>query len=53
MLYREPTTVCCDINTKHMNSRWMQNIWFLIVKPVGKISNHWALEGYICCLGEY
>ena len=44
MLYREIIAVCCEIHTKHINTACGQNVGFLIVKPGGTHSNHWALK---------
>jgi hypothetical protein len=45
MLYREIIIVCSRIHTKHINTLFGQNAEFLIVKPGGTYSDHWALKG--------
>jgi len=47
MLYREIIAVCSEIHAEHINTVCGQNVEFLIVKPGGTYSNHWALDGYI------
>jgi len=47
MLYREIIAVCSEIHTKHINILCGQNAEFVNVRPGGKCSNHWALEGYM------
>ena len=47
MLYKEIIAVCSEIHTKHINTLCGQNVEFVNVKPGGKYSDHWALEGYI------
>jgi hypothetical protein len=38
--------VCSEIEMKHMNNLWLQNVEFLSVKPGGTWRNLWAFEGY-------
>jgi len=45
MLYKEITSVCFQIHTKHINTLWGQNTQFLNVTAGGTYSDHWALEG--------
>jgi hypothetical protein len=45
MLYREIIAVCSEIHTKDTNTLCGQNVEFVIVKPAGTYSNHWALKG--------
>jgi hypothetical protein len=42
MLYREIIAVCSEI---HINTLYGQNVELLSVKPGGKYSDRWALEG--------
>jgi hypothetical protein len=44
MLYSEIIAVCSEIHTKHINTLCGQNVEFVIVKPGGTYSNHWALK---------
>jgi len=44
MLYREVIAVCSQINTKHINTPYGQNVELLNVKPGGAYSNHGALS---------
>jgi len=43
MLYREIIAVCSQIQTKHTNALWGQNVEFLNVQPAGTYSNHSAV----------
>ena len=45
MLYREIIAVCSEIYTKHINTLCGQNVGFVNVRPGGKYSDHWDLEG--------
>jgi len=45
MLYREIIAVCSQIHTKYINTLCGQNVEFVIVKPGGTYSDHWALKG--------
>ena len=45
MLYREIIAVCSQIHIKHINTLCGQNVEFVIVKPGGIYTNHWALKG--------
>jgi len=45
MLCKEIITVCFEIHIKHRNAHCWQNEEFSNVKPGGKISDHWALNG--------
>jgi hypothetical protein len=45
MLYSEIIAVCSQIHTKHINTPCGQNVEIMNVKPGGKYSNHWAIEG--------
>jgi len=45
MLYREIIAVCSEIHTKHINTLCGQNVEFVNVKPGGRYSDHWALDG--------
>jgi hypothetical protein len=42
MLYSEIIAVCSEIHTKHINTRYGQNVEFVNVKHGGTYSNHWA-----------
>ena len=44
MLYREIIAVCSEIHTQHINTVCGQNVEFVILKPGGTRSNHWALK---------
>jgi hypothetical protein len=44
MLYSEIIAVASDIDTKHINALFGQNVDLLKVKPGGKYSNHWAFK---------
>ena len=44
-LFREIIAVCSQIHTKHINTLCGQNEEFVIFKPGGTYSNHWALKG--------
>jgi hypothetical protein len=46
MLYKAKLGVCCNTNTKHINTLCGQNVEFVNVKRGDTYSNHWALEGY-------
>jgi hypothetical protein len=43
MLHREIIAVCSQIQTKHLNTLYGQNIEFLNVTAGGTYSDHWAL----------
>jgi len=45
MLYREIIAICSQIHKKHINAVCGKNVEFVIVKPDGIYSNHWALKG--------
>jgi len=45
MLYREIIAVCSQIDTKHVNSLWGQNLEFCNVHSGGTRNNCWTLEG--------
>jgi hypothetical protein len=45
MLYREIINVCSEIQTKHINTLYGQNVELQNVKPGGTYSHHRALEG--------
>jgi hypothetical protein len=40
MLYKGKVAVCCNINTKHINTVCGQNVEFVNVKTVDASSNH-------------
>jgi hypothetical protein len=40
VLFREIIAVCCEVNTKHMNTICGLNVDFFNVKPVGTENNH-------------
>jgi len=44
MLYREIIAACSQIHTKHTNTLRGQNVEFVVVKPGGTNSDHWALK---------
>jgi hypothetical protein len=44
LLYTEIIDVCSQIHTKHINAARGKNVEFVIVKPDGIYSNHWALR---------
>ena len=46
MLYREIIAVCSEIELKHINTLFGQNVEFFNVKPFGTWSNHWGFKGY-------
>jgi hypothetical protein len=46
-MYRKIIAVCSLIRTEHINTLCEQNVEFVNVKPGGKYSDHWGLEGYI------
>jgi hypothetical protein len=46
MLYRAKVAVCCEINTKHLNTVWAERSFFN-VEPVDASSNQQALKGQI------
>jgi hypothetical protein len=45
MLYREIIAVCDYIHIKHINTICEQKVQLFTVKPGGKYSNYWALQG--------
>jgi hypothetical protein len=47
MLYREIIAVCSEIDTKHINTLYRQNVELLNVKLGGTYIDHWALEGLV------
>jgi hypothetical protein len=46
MLHTEIIAVYSQIHTKHINTLWGQNVELLDIKPGGKYSNKWTLNGY-------
>jgi hypothetical protein len=46
MLHGEIIAVYSQIHTKHINTLYRQNVEYVIVKPGGVYSNHWAVKYY-------
>ena len=46
MLHSQRIAVCSQIHIKHTYTLCGQNVEFVIVKPGGTYSDHWALKGY-------
>ena len=44
-MYGEIIAVCSEVDTKHINTPYGQNLGLLSDKPSGIYSNHWALSG--------
>ena len=44
MSYREIIAVCSEIHTEHIKTLCEQNVEFVVVKPGGTYSNHWAVK---------
>jgi hypothetical protein len=44
MFDSEIIAVCSQIQIKHINTLWVQNVVLLNVKPGGTYSDHWALK---------
>jgi len=45
MLFRKLIAVYTKIHSKHINTRCVQKVKLLNVKPSGTDNDHWALEG--------
>jgi len=43
MLYSEIIAVCSQINPKHSNTLYVQDVGLLSTKPGGTYSDHWAV----------